>query len=505
MEKPKLPQCTRCNFGMIPQFHENRLWCQGCGHVRTDPKALQIVAMHRQIEGQSAFPIGLNPREYPDILDSREAMFLEEAADKLEAGDKRAARLIAHDLINTNHRLVQAYYVLFLAASSTTEKARHLASIVTFEPENKTAKRTLDKLAAMVGKDIKPSFFTIHDHRAETQYDVLAEANLEVCPMCAGHTLYRGEDKVECLSCGYTPLDAPQANVPKPKTLASTLAASGGYHLLQEAMANRQFGTGKAWKIGERVLACQNCGTQLTLTGNMMTQQCAFCDSQHILEWDVVGSFQEPDVVLPVRLEPKDVIKLLNDELPSEIKVTRHRMMGVYLPYWGFRGLDDYAQHRDMLVPASQELSHQVLQDILPYDLRHLRPYDQRFLARWSAEVYTLDVIDASLQVKSSISGGIEYRLLLLPVWMVTLTLHNGGIYHGVVNAQTGEVVTTERIDRASQYKSRVLNLSDFADVIPKQQSQRSPIAPLPARDESVIRPLQEPSPRKGRRLPWRW
>jgi hypothetical protein len=74
-----------------------------------------------------------------------------------------------------------------------------------------------------------------------------------------------------------------------------------------------------------------------------------------------------------------------------------------------------------------------------PFDLRYLRPYDQRYLASWSAELYTKDAIQASLEISVAHRDNLDYRLLLLPVWMTTIHLRGGEFLHSLVNAQTGK------------------------------------------------------------------
>jgi hypothetical protein len=154
-----------------------------------------------------------------------------------------------------------------------------------------------------------------------------------------------------------------------------------------------------------------------------------------------------------------------------------------------------------------------------------LHPYDQRYLAHWSANLYTEDAIQASITANAfakyyaanhtrrserfdaapfarkdqnyspfsglfavqdfteiKLIGMLEYRLLLLPAWMITLYLDRNGHYHGMVNAQTGEVIFTERVDSKSSYESR-------------RDQPESVIKPLSRKPASVIRPL---SPRRG-------
>jgi hypothetical protein len=334
---------------------------------------------------------------------------------------------------------------LYHAAPTPLEKARHLASVVAIEPNHKEAQRELDRLSASLNTDIKPSFSTIFDHREVIDEAVEAAAELEVCPMCAGQTLYIEEDDVKCLSCGYRPKVGGEgaASLREDAPLAQTLPPGGGFRSLREALIHRQYGTGRQWIIAQRVLACQNCGAQLTLSGNMMVDQCAFCDSQHVLVQDAMGAFQEPDAVLTANLNEREALKAVWDSLPSRVRqmAFRHESVGIFLPYWNFRDPQQSYQWNtnEMLVAGSNQPGSVAMEALEPFDLRYLRPYDQRYLASWSAELYTKDAIQASLEISVAHRDNLDYRLLLLPVWMTTIHLRGGEFLHSLVNAQTGK------------------------------------------------------------------
>jgi ribosomal protein S27AE len=474
MAENKLPRCPRCGFRMIAQPEQERLWCQACGYQRNDPEVLQILRGIVQ-EKPSVFPIGFLPDVDTPELDPIQQVRLKAAIEALEKGNKQAARYLCDDLLKQNHRLVGAYYILYLAADTPLEKARHLASILVMEPQHVQAKRELDRLKRVVGRDIKPSFFTVSDQHEIVNETIPARGQLEDCPMCGGHTLYVEEDQVKCLSCGYRPKVGKVAKKPlEDAPLQIDMPADGGFHELREALWQRKYGGGREWVIAKRVLACQNCGAQLTLSGSMMTQQCAFCDSQHILEQDAIGSFQEPDAVLPAQLNQQEAAEVLLKNLPPEVqrRVVRQETVGIFLPFWSFKG----DTMREVLVPGCREPSTEALQDLQPFYLKDLRPYDQRYLAHWSAQLYSDDMIQASIAAGALPENLTYYRLLLLPVWMTTLHLEGGGYYHSLVNGQTGEVVITERVDSGSSYQAQ----KAYDNPAPEE----SVIRPLPPRDE---------------------
>lgn len=498
---PTLPRCSRCDSRLSAQPDQERLWCQSCGYERRDPEALQLLAKFVEAGGGDVeFSTDVPPTP-------TELKFLKDAWAAIQRGDKQTARYICHELVSHNHRLIDAYYMLFLTADNVPEKARHLASMLTFSPHHKQAKREMAKLRPIVGDDVKPSFFTASDYREEINQTVHAKGRLEDCPQCGGRTLYVEEDRVKCLSCNYVPDAKTRSQLLTQKrgdALIVTMPEDGGYHSLKDELIRRKYGGGKEWIIAKRVLNCQNCGAQLTLSGGMMTSQCAFCDSQHILVQDAMQSFQEPDAVLPAEVDEEAATAHFYKSLPKEVQkwVVRHDSMGVFLPYWSFKGTVAVMVHtqgtydiENMLIAAAKEPAQKILEDVQPYDFSKLRPYDQRYLASWSAQLYSLDAIQASvtantyakyvglmtelghdfedgllarldreytapyphdLKNDTALLEMLQFRLVLLPVWMITMHLEGGGHHHAVMNAQTGEIIVTEKVDSKSiLYRAR--------------------------------------------------
>ena len=486
MPNTNLPKCDRCNSRMIAKPGEHRLWCQVCGHVREDAEAMIVLRKYLEAGGKDFYSTDLTPDVESGFASSPEHAMLQEAWELCKAGKKRSARVICHELLRKDHRNLDAYYILYHAAPTPLEKARHLASVVAIEPNHQAAKLELNRLAESLKVEIKPSFSTIFDHREVIDETVEAAADLQVCPMCAGKTLYVEENDVKCLSCGYRPKVGSEgkATLREDAPLSQTLPPDGGFQSLREALMQRQYGTGKQWIIARRVLACHNCGAQLTLSGNMMVDQCAFCDSQHVLVQDAMGAFQEPNAVLAADLNEREALQTVSDMLPERVQrmAYRHETVGMYLPYWNFRDPEEPYRKSKLLIAGSSQPSPAVLEDIQPFDLRYLRPYDQRYLASWSAELYTKDVIQSSLEVGVGTPERLEYRLLLLPVWMTTIHLRGGGYFHSLVNAQTGEVVVAERVDSESGYVSKLDRIKRSTRTVLHVGPSESVIKPLPRR-----------------------
>jgi hypothetical protein len=118
----------------------------------------------------------------------------------------------------------------------------------------------------------------------------------------------------------------------------------------------------------------------------------------------------------------------------------------------------------DILVPASTAVVRKRLDELEPWDLPGLKPYEPGYLSGFQAQRYQVD-LPAGLQsahevmageIRSSIHrdiGGDEQRIhsvdtgyfeetfkhLLLPVWIGAYQFQSK-VYQVVVNARTGEV-----------------------------------------------------------------
>ncbi|NDJ78150.1 MAG: hypothetical protein GYB65_18020, partial [Chloroflexi bacterium] len=221
-------------------------------------------------------------------------------------------------------------------------------------------------------------------------------------------------------------------------------------------------------------------------------------------------------------------------------------LLGVYLPFWAFEGLVSITvpympttteifrpgvfSVSDTLVCGGEQLPQVVLAEMMPYHLDALVPYDARYLATWPAQLYHLDVIQASITGRAYIKHaarrqsmgydipeaalartdasdynppntplwraarveieGLNYRLVLLPVWLITLYLRNGQHLPAAVNGQTGEAIIAASFARFDS----IIAGPDRAPV------QDLPLPHPPPIHRSVIRPIEPPDRATPRR-----
>ncbi|HNK57641.1 MAG TPA: hypothetical protein PLL86_15585, partial [Leptospiraceae bacterium] len=118
----------------------------------------------------------------------------------------------------------------------------------------------------------------------------------------------------------------------------------------------------------------------------------------------------------------------------------------------------------DVLVCASKSLPQEMIDELEPWDLQELKPYDARYLSGFVTERYKIGLeegfsvskekMDGPIRskVRQDIGGdeqqitslnttysNVKFKHLLLPLWISSYR-YNEKIYRFVINARTGEV-----------------------------------------------------------------
>jgi hypothetical protein len=514
----QFPSCPLCNARLIPDVENNRLWCQFCGFVRTDPEALSYLEPYRNVPSTTYDP----PTRDWDMSPIQQRR-LDTAWRSIQAGDQVGAAFLLNNTVDLYPDCADAWYLLSLTTDNRERKMEYLEKALALQPYHEYAWRDKGILEGVLPAKAPPE----PGADSAPEEPVEAKSVTEACPLCGGALAFDAAvGALVCRHCGYQP--------GTPSGPAPSARFCGGYDDLDNALLQRRFGFSREWKIGARLLICQNCHAQLTLSQTTFSTLCPFCDSVHILVQDAVGSFEEPDALLPFKIDRAAAAKALHRRMPPEFRaqVERGEMWGVYLPFWSFEGAASVIVEWDALsiggampgaYPAGDVLvggvtrpPQAILYELMPYDLDALMAYDPRYLARWSAQIYNIDVIQASLTARAYIkyaarrqaAGGqvppvelarsdtsaytppntpiwrsakvdiaaIKYRLLLLPVWMITLILRDGTRRPAVVNGQTGEAILSASFDKPEMFITG---------------ANRPPVEPLP-----IVRPTPPPIPR---------
>jgi DNA-directed RNA polymerase subunit RPC12/RpoP len=257
-------------------------------------------------------------------------------------------------------------------------------------------------------------------------------------------------------------------------------------------------------------IKCRQCGATTSLPPNVSGARCAFCATPLIMQEASVRRFWQPEYLLPFKVTNKrgaDNFRYWLRRrwfLPSTLKkygASADSFKGVYLPFWtydaetstdytGQRGEDRRETYRndkgetidrtvtdwygcsgnvrlsfdDIVVPATNNLSKDILAGLTRWDMENCVAYRKEFLAGFVTELYRRDFREAFADAKEKMRADIEnavlrdiggdrqriesqttdydrvkFKHLLLPVWVSAFRYKNR-IYQFVVNGRTGEV-----------------------------------------------------------------
>ncbi len=258
-------------------------------------------------------------------------------------------------------------------------------------------------------------------------------------------------------------------------------------------------------------VTCRSCNAETTLEDNVTASLCPFCGTALVAQAESKRLIQ-PKSILPFAIEERQANALLDGWIkgrwfaPGKLKkyARNHGMDGVYTPYWtydchttsqysGRRGEYYYvnrtvgsgSQRRsqrerktrwypasgtvynhfdDIVVLASDSLPRRYVEELTPWDLENLVPFDKRYLTGFRVESYRIDLQpgfeDAQRKmeprirqtVRQDIGGDtqqistlqsahrdITFKHTLLPIWMCAYRFQ-GKVYRVLINARTGEV-----------------------------------------------------------------
>jgi len=262
---------------------------------------------------------------------------------------------------------------------------------------------------------------------------------------------------------------------------------------------------------------CEGCGAAATLKPNITSDSCPFCGLSLVIKNGTTNSILKPKSILPFKIKQTEAqasfkrwIKSLwfaPNELQEHARSESY-LNGMYIPYWtydaaaessylGQRGTnytetESYTASEngknvqrtrtvtkvrwqsvsgnvsrkfdDVLVIASKSLPEEYAQELEPWDLKELVPFDEKFLSGFRTESYQIDVsqglpkakiiMDESIRrdVCRHIGGDhqeinsldtsfsqVTFKHTLLPIWINTYRFNNRP-YTFLVNGRTGEV-----------------------------------------------------------------
>ncbi len=277
---------------------------------------------------------------------------------------------------------------------------------------------------------------------------------------------------------------------------------------------------------------CATCGATVVFEPPDVAGQCPFCTTKIVVQPHTPDPLICPQGLLPFGIAKPTAIGSLRTWLssrwfaPNDLKKVANpdRLEGIYLPFWtydaqahtrytGARGEHYWVQEvhtvmvngrrqqqtqnvrktrwypasgavddsfDDILVPASKSIATKRLDDLDPWGLDKLEPYNPSYLAGFKAQRYQVGLEDGFAEarqrmepaIRSTICGDIggdeqqihdmnvtinqaTFKHLLLPVWLGAYK-YNQKLFQIAVNARTGEV-SGERPYSAAKITALVL------------------------------------------------
>ncbi len=475
--------CPECGKRMTPNFVEARMVCSHCGYVRSsglDDKITEVRQRGKRPEVSVAHEDEINPRALSLFYTAHDYLF---------QGDRLKALASLAQALELQPDFLEAH--LWTAKLSDNEKAKrdHLSTVLAYNPGDLEAMRMLMVLngrmtaeeAARSEKAEMPAEMKVLEAVATTQV-------ITRCPNCGGDLMAdERTGGVRCSSCGYLP-PAPQPQ-------------GGQSEQLTAALLQRR-AKPVTWVVGERLLCCKACGAQRTISASVLSARCSFCGSNQVLEQDALGSFEQPDGVIPFKITRDEAGERIKERLRSVTervkgwfgnnKIKSATLEGHYLPFWLFDAMGEvmrtridtrmpkdrnspiqptYQQEKftdavyDVEVCAVQSPPRTLTAQLDDYHSGALVAYDPALLSRYPAQIYTLDFDRAALEARGVIAAQMRakyqqgegsdevsihvmtliqqmsFRLVLLPVWIAILVEEDLDTRMALVNGQSGKVI----------------------------------------------------------------
>jgi uncharacterized protein YbaR (Trm112 family) len=399
----------------------------------------------------------------------------------LYQGDRTEILRCCQRLLEIDRDFPDALYWQAVVTDDETLKRKSLEQLLAIVPAHAEARNLLMVLnGEITQEELDRASDLYRDNRQTADGAVGADVEVLLCPICQGTLTVNSGGGVECAFCGYADVsDQHAVHAAGPTSLAVALL--------------KQRGQAVQWTVKQRVVACNGCGAERTLPGDKMASLCPFCGSTNVIVQDALGAFRQPDGLLKFRVRRKQAEEYLEAALGSvkeRLKgifinnaVARTRFEGMFLPMWVFdifgtviareEEHDDNGRvvavnqvnypimRSNAAIPGVESPPQRLLKKISNYDYREITPYSPKLLAKFSAELYTVDFADASLSARSRFRDAMikrypstqrtrrtittqvdhmDMKLLLHPVWIVTIREKDDDIRLALINGQTGTV-----------------------------------------------------------------
>jgi len=191
------------------------------------------------------------------------------------------------------------------------------------------------------------------------------------------------------------------------------------------------------WAVLEGQATCGACGAAISISPNLATLNCPFCDSDLITIQSATPDLIAPTAIAPFQYHTDDVIEIIGEcwGIPPpklDFLLGRHEVTisSIYLPFWSFDGRvqircalgyrvapgvyspservilkGEWPMEKswfeidvdDLPVYAAHTLTEDAVGKILPFDQKSVFEYCPEMLVGWQAEYYQIALEDAEV------------------------------------------------------------------------------------------------------------
>ncbi|MGL4875749.1 MAG: hypothetical protein ACRC30_13980 [Clostridium sp.] len=321
------------------------------------------------------------------------------------------------------------------------------------------------------------------------------ESTVYLCENCGGSMSFDiGKQKLVCEYCGAESESSNEESLGISEYDLET-------YLNKETLGN--------WKSEARVMECTGCGAEIIINNEEAAKFCSFCGSSHVTEGHE-NALIKPEGILPFQIESHKAKEALEKWIktrylsPNDLKTlySSENIKAIYVPYWTFdanttsfytgEGGKNYYENvtvngksvrrkktnwypvsgnvslffDDIQVNASKNFNEIIMNEVEPFTMAKLVPYEKRYLGGYIAERYTKGIKPCFELAKKEMEDKIDdearhkilkkydeasvdsinvrysdckFKHILLPVWTASYD-YKGKKYRYVINGETGKI-----------------------------------------------------------------
>jgi rubrerythrin len=397
-----------------------------------------------------------------------------------KAGDIQEALFYLNWLLRLDppiEQRIDTWHLLSEISTDPVEKRKYLEEILSNNLGDAHARR---KLAILDGK-LDPQNI-INPDKLQTPMPNEKEANdltHFICPQCGGRMTYAPDGN--SLTCEYCES--------KQEFAAHFFQKE---NLIQEenfmvALATKK---GHFCPITTHTLTCRGCGAKFLFGAQQITGNCPYCQTPYALNQIESEELIVPNGIIPFQITENAAKLSLKNWFVNRFGKLLNVAPGksLYVPAWTFDIGGQITWHcfayknqkyvpesgqsiilqNDILVLATRIFPQVLKAGLDSFNLKGLKPFDNRYLASKNAETYQTTAADASLlareialhreesRIATEANGQYKeliidtsnmlvesYKLILLPVWLTTYQIKDKRL-NIIINGQTGKVIGEE-------------------------------------------------------------